>query len=33
MAGITVKGVLVTTVSLILALAIYDKWVKGNLPF
>ncbi len=31
MAGITVKGVLVTTVSLFVALYIYEK-VKGSLP-
>ncbi len=32
MGGVTVKGVMVTTLSLIAAIYIYDKWIKGNLP-
>lgn len=31
MGGVTVKGVVVTTLSLFIALYIYEK-VKGNLP-
>lgn len=32
MGGVTVKGVMVTTISLIVAIYVYDKWLKGNLP-
>lgn len=32
MAGVTVRGVVVTTLSLIAAIYIYDRFLKGNLP-
>jgi hypothetical protein len=32
MGGVTIKGVMVTTLSLIVAIYIYDKYLKGNLP-
>jgi hypothetical protein len=32
MGGVSVRGVMVTTISLIAAIYIYDRFLKGNLP-